>query len=513
MIAKRFLLVAAAFYSATAGASAPVEPTLPPPEYPDIADMKTDKRESLKKGEYLIKLGDCYACHSKRDRSKPAFAGGDAIKTPFGDLYAPNITPSVKYGLGNWSLADFKKAMKHGRSKDGRHLYPAFPYMYYQHLKDEDLYDMWTYLQALPPHEEASDAAQLMFPFNIRTLQVFWKLMFFYPYEHELIKEPGKSDQWVRGQYLAEGLAHCQMCHTPINFLGGPKRSLPYNGSQIDGYAVPKIIGDYLKDHDVTEDDLYRVFKYSEHAIGAGKLHALPMLEVNEYSLQAIESDPKLGLDADEDLKAIAHYILSTQSLRDETKVEVEDTLGAQLYNTGCAACHNAGLAGSPKLGDLSQWSERVKQGRDTLVTHAYNGIGAMPAKGALGADASREEIGLAVDYMLSKLEEDDGVSSGPVPARPPKKASREDKKKWYQDNCMTCHGQAGVDQPLTKKGVDQWADYFNNHASLTSLYQSVWDRNDDRCQFNRDDNMTARTINGALSYHIYLVTGNEPDL
>ena len=76
MIAKRFLLAAAVFYSATAGASAPVEPTLPPPEYPDIADMKTDKRESLKKGEYLIKLGDCYACHSKRDRSKPAFAGG-----------------------------------------------------------------------------------------------------------------------------------------------------------------------------------------------------------------------------------------------------------------------------------------------------------------------------------------------------------------------------------------------------------------------------------------------------
>ena len=337
--------------------------------------------------------------------------------------------------------------------------------------------------------------------------------MFFYPGEHELTKEPGKSDQWVRGQYLAEGLAHCQMCHTPINFLGGPKRSLPYNGSQIDGYAVPKIIGDYLKDHDVTEEDLYRVFKYNEHAIGAGKLHALPMLEVNEYSLQAIESDPELGLDADEDLKAIAHYILNTQSLRDETKIVAEDTVGAQLYNKGCAACHDAGLAGSPKLGDLSQWSERVKQGRDTLVTHAYNGIRAMPAKGALGADASREEIGLAVDYMLSKLEEDNGVSSGPVPAKPPKTASREDKKRWYQDNFMTCHGKDGLGQQLTEPGVDQWADYFNNQASLTSLYQSVWNRNDDRCQFNRDDNMTARTINGALSYHVYLVTGNEPDL
>ncbi|QGG79396.1 cytochrome c5 family protein [Litorivicinus lipolyticus] len=76
---------------------------------------------------------------------------------------------------------------------------------------------------------------------------------------------------------------------------------------------------------------------------------------------------------------------------------------GDAVYNAGCAACHASGAAGAPKTGDAAAWSARVDQGVDTLVSHAYNGYNAMPAKG-LCADCSEDEIRNAVDYMLSQL-------------------------------------------------------------------------------------------------------------
>jgi cytochrome c5 len=75
---------------------------------------------------------------------------------------------------------------------------------------------------------------------------------------------------------------------------------------------------------------------------------------------------------------------------------------GEQVYNASCQACHATGAAGAPKLGDKAAWSPRIKQGMDTLMTHALNGFNAMPARGTCG-NCSDEEIKSAIEFMIAK--------------------------------------------------------------------------------------------------------------
>ena len=79
---------------------------------------------------------------------------------------------------------------------------------------------------------------------------------------------------------------------------------------------------------------------------------------------------------------------------------------GQQVYQAGCVACHGAGIAGAPKLGDKGQWAKRIAKGADTLYTSAVNGVqgsgGAMPAKGGNPA-LSDAEVKAAVDYMVAR--------------------------------------------------------------------------------------------------------------
>ena len=82
--------------------------------------------EQVARGAYLARAGNCAACHT--DRGGAAFAGGKGIATPFGTVFASNLTPDAKTGIGRWSAAQFWRALHNGRSADGRLLYPAFPY-------------------------------------------------------------------------------------------------------------------------------------------------------------------------------------------------------------------------------------------------------------------------------------------------------------------------------------------------------------------------------------------------
>ncbi len=74
---------------------------------------------------------------------------------------------------------------------------------------------------------------------------------------------------------------------------------------------------------------------------------------------------------------------------------------GAQVYAAQCAACHAAGVAGAPKLGDAAAWGPRLKSGYDALLTSALKGKGAMGAQG--GGDFSDFEIGRAVVHMANQ--------------------------------------------------------------------------------------------------------------
>ncbi|MEX2240607.1 MAG: c-type cytochrome [Burkholderiales bacterium] len=82
------------------------------------------------------------------------------------------------------------------------------------------------------------------------------------------------------------------------------------------------------------------------------------------------------------------------------------DRDGQQVYQASCVACHDAGIAGAPKLGDKGQWAKRIAKGLDALYASAVNGVqgsaGVMPAKGGNPA-LSDAEVRAAVDYMMGR--------------------------------------------------------------------------------------------------------------
>ncbi len=198
-----------------------------------------------KRGEYLAKAGGCVGCHTAGEKEQP-YAGGRALKTPFGTFYGPNITPHPEAGIGRWTEADFINAMRQGRRPDGANYFPAFPYPSFTRIADSDLRDLWAYLRTLPPSARASKAHELNFPFGWRFLVTFWKWLFFTPGTFTEI--PGASAAVNRGAYLVQALGHCGECHTPRNFLGGMKRDrLLAGGKTPEGKDVSNLTPTNLK--------------------------------------------------------------------------------------------------------------------------------------------------------------------------------------------------------------------------------------------------------------------------
>ncbi len=89
----------------------------------------------IARGAQLAAVGNCIACHTVPGRK--AFAGGLPLPTPFGTIHSTNITPDPETGIGGWSEAAFRRAMREGVDREGRHLYPAFPYDHYTRVTDE----------------------------------------------------------------------------------------------------------------------------------------------------------------------------------------------------------------------------------------------------------------------------------------------------------------------------------------------------------------------------------------
>jgi len=199
-----------------------------------------------KRGEYLVKAGGCLGCHTEDQKDAAPFAGGRALKTPFGTFFGPNITPHPQAGIGRWTEADFIRAMRHGTRPDGANYFPAFPYPSFTLIVDRDLRDLWAYLRSLPPSPRASQAHDLKFPFGFRFAVTFWKWLFFSP--GPFTDSPGASKVVNRGAYLVQALGHCGECHTPRNFLGGPKRSrFLAGGKGPEGKDVPNLTPTRLK--------------------------------------------------------------------------------------------------------------------------------------------------------------------------------------------------------------------------------------------------------------------------
>jgi mono/diheme cytochrome c family protein len=309
---------------------------------PGIARAQTKAAQ----GEYLVRAGGCMSCHTA-DPARP-FAGGRPIATPFGNVFAPNITSDRETGIGAWTDAQFVRAMREGIGRNGERLYPAFPYTAYTLLSDADLLAMRAWLATVPPVRAATPRNTLAFPFDQRWLMTLWNLFNFSP--GRFVPDPSKSAEWNRGAYLVEGLGHCGECHTPRNWLGGLNRSERLGGATVAGWQAGNLTPERVAGIGAWRDD--ELLRFLSTGAALGRAYAIgPMAEVVATSTQFLTTA---------DLRAMIAYMravppVAVKDARSSTSfgqpartdITAPDTDGARLYAAACASCHGMTGEGS----------------------------------------------------------------------------------------------------------------------------------------------------------------------
>lgn len=268
----------------------PVILSQPVETQPDLA--------AIERGNYLLAIAGCFGCHTSRKENAVPFAGGDAIESPFGNLYAPNITSDPVQGLGSWTLADFSNAVRNGISPNHQPYYPAFPYTAFRGLTDQDVQDLWVALGAIPASTQISAPHQLVWPMSLRPMVHLWRLLFF---RYDPLPTSSPDSGMERGAYLVNHVIHCGECHTPRNMLGAlkPKRFLAGGVVGNPDYDVPDIRSSALKSRGWSEDDLTILLSYG--MTREGDL-------VGSY--MSVVTDEATSRLSDSDLNAVVNYIL-----------------------------------------------------------------------------------------------------------------------------------------------------------------------------------------------------------
>lgn len=354
--------------------------------------------ELIASGKALVEAGDCAGCHTA-DPAKP-FAGGKRINTPFGAIYAPNLTPDRETGIGAWTDADFTRALRYGVAPDGSNYYPAFPYPYFTRMTKDDTLAIRAYLGTLAPVASRNKLPELRWPFGYRGLMRAWNYLFFKPGLFEPDQE--KSAAWNRGGYLVTGLGHCGACHTPKNYFGADKDAQALAGSEIGGWFAPRLDGaarSGLKSWSAAD-----ITEYLQSGRNAKSHAGGLMAEV------VVGSTSKMS---DADVQAIAVYLKSLPPARREPIVtppdDAEMKAGQAVYARLCIACHEADGSGAPRIYpplpanallqsiNPSSTLRIILDGAKTVTTPRAPNTGEMPA---YAKQLSDEQVAAVTNYM-----------------------------------------------------------------------------------------------------------------
>jgi len=293
----------------------------------------------VERGRYLAQAGDCIACHTVPGAQ--IFSGSRALPTPFGTLYAPNITSDRATGIGSWSSQDFYDMLHTGRSPKGYLLYPAMPFGSYTKVTRADSDAIFAYLRSVPPVRLPSREHELRFPYNNRALLIGWRTLFFE--EGEYKPEKGKSAEWNRGAYLVQGLGHCTMCHTPINALGGSSQEKAFQGGLIplQNWYAPSLTSN--REAGLGDWDLQDIVDLLQKGVSNRGTVYGPMAEVVYNSLQHM---------TDADVRAMAVYLKSlpadagpaSDPAEGAARADVNQAFsdGRRIFAQRCASCHGA---------------------------------------------------------------------------------------------------------------------------------------------------------------------------
>ena len=340
---------------------------------------------TLERGAQLAALGNCAGCHTAPGGERNA--GGLPMVTPFGTVHATNITPDADTGIGRWSLPAFQRAMRDGIGRDGRHLYPAFPYSAFAKVSDDDLTALYAHLMAQPTVRAATPPNDLRLPFNLRPLLAGWNALF-----HDaaaFTPDAQRSAEWRRGAYLVEGLGHCGGCHTPRNALGAERGGNAHlAGAFVDGWEAPALTAASPSPVPWTAQSLFDYLRHGhspEHGTAGG-----PMAQVVR----------ELAAASDADLRAMASYLASFQradagdtASRAAAVVAAATTsrpppdAAQRLFDGACGACHHDGGDGPTLLGTNTPLalSTQLHSARpDNLIRTVLDGV-REPASPRLG--------------------------------------------------------------------------------------------------------------------------------
>jgi mono/diheme cytochrome c family protein len=292
-------------------------------------------RKVISHGAELAAIGNCADCHTAK--GGVPYAGGHPIPTPFGTIYGSNLTPDRETGIGTWPEEAFRRAMRDGVDREGRQLYPAFPYDHFTKATDGDIHALYSFLMSRSAVKNQIPANDLKFPFNYRPMVAGWKVLFLRQTDVE--PDSTNSAEWNRGRYLVEGLGHCGGCHTPRNALGAEKKNSAYSGGVAEGWNAPALNSASVAAHRWTADQLTEYLSTGWH-----KLHGAasgPMSDVAKNLDQASSGD----------VRAIAVYVASlsqpprntsfTPSTPRDNVVKNTPPEIIAVYNGACANCHN----------------------------------------------------------------------------------------------------------------------------------------------------------------------------
>ena len=364
----------------------------------------------VKRGRELAAIGNCNDCHTVRGGKD--FAGGLPVPTPFGTIFSSNITPDAETGIGQWSEAAFRRAMRSGVNRDGQHLYPTFPYDHFTNVTDEDDRALYAFLMTRQPVHAPARANELSFPLDQRFVIAGWKLLFL----RRGTTQPDSTQgaEWNRGAYLVEGLAHCGACHTPRNALGAERASAQFAGGDVDNWHAYAINAQSPAPVPWDADALFAYLRdgwHSDHGVARG-----PMAQVVSNLSSVPESD----------IRAIATYMAGVfgaptpdrKRRGEEVLAQVKsppvlasktNAAGAAIYAAACAVCHETDRAlpyGGVNLGLSTAISGPDPRNVSNIVLSGVRAVEGerSPIMPGFAASMNDNQVSALLNYLRSRF-------------------------------------------------------------------------------------------------------------
>ncbi|OXL26858.1 cytochrome c [Psychrobacter sp. DAB_AL32B] len=394
-----------------------VNTSLPNASLPNISPANS---ELVNRGAYIARAADCMACHGE------SYTGGTAIETPMGEIYSTNITPSKRYGIGNYTETDLKNALQKGRAPNHM-LYPAMPYPSYNGMKEEDISALFAYLQTVPVVDEApKQKTDLPFPFNIRALMLGWNFLNVPSTE----KRDGLNETQQRGEYIVNNLEHCGTCHTPRNSTMGFDKKMYLSGAQLGNWHAPNITPDESSGiGSWSEQDIITYLRtgeldqraYAGGPMGEAVAHSTQYLKNEDLSaiasylkaVPAIQTDDKVSAVDVSRLptrvsESITHDLLAQKDYLAQAKTEVSNGSNSpkSLYLATCGSCHGVDGYGQPdaQYSPIVGLSSIRRDKPDALVNIILHGVvgstNTSPIMPAFSDQLDNEQIASIANYV-----------------------------------------------------------------------------------------------------------------